>query len=72
MKYTPPMRFPILLSVFTGLAWAEPPPSAKGKAGDACKVDDDCDQSGGKQTCANNKCKPAEKPTPPKYPPPPT
>lgn len=54
--------FLLALSLSCATASAAAP---KGKAGDACKADTDCDQSAGKQTCTNGKCKGAEKPVPP-------
>jgi hypothetical protein len=61
------------LSLASGVAWADTSTGgkkdpAKGKPGDTCKVDADCDQSSGPHSCVKTRCR-ADKPEKP-YPPP--
>lgn len=53
----------LVLSLTTGYAVADtsagdkkPVKAAKGKTGDACKSNSDCDQSGRPQRCSDSKC----------------
>lgn len=59
------------LSLAAGYATADtsagdkkPAKAAKGKTGDACKSDADCDQSSQRQSCRNAKCQ-IDMPPPP-------
>lgn len=42
-----------------GVEGKNPPPAAgkKAKTGEKCDRNDDCDQSGGRQVCRENKCR---------------
>lgn len=62
----------LLLGLSLGAGWAhadtstgkEPGKGAKGKTGDTCKTDSDCDQSSQPHTCTAGKCQ-VHRPPPP-------
>jgi hypothetical protein len=61
----------VSLTAFGDTSTKGDPKPGKGKPGDACKVNADCDQSGRVQSCVASKCQ--YQPTPPHpVPPPPT
>lgn len=68
------MRKAILLGLFLGLSFGAgltqadtstgKQPPGKGKPGNACKVNSDCDQSSQPQICASGKCQVFQPPPP--------